>query len=83
MAKLIPLPTRVISDIEELRPMLTESLDYARTLSGIAALAQGEREIATDLIANLKTMVRIVNRMRSREQDIVQDAQATAPAPER
>lgn len=73
MPKLIPLPTRLISDIEELRPALKDASEWQRTLMRIAGLGDAEKQIVENVWVNLMMALRIVDRMRSREWDIVED----------
>lgn len=70
MPKLQPLPTRIISDIEELRPAAKDAIEWQRQLVRIPGLSDVERQIAVDVLVNLKVMDSIINRMRSREWDI-------------
>lgn len=79
MAQYTALPTRVLSDLEGLRPLLEESIEGTRNLVTVRGLSGAEIEILTDVLGSLKAMSKIINKMRSREWDIMQDAKESTP----
>lgn len=80
MPKLNPLPTRVISDIEELRPAIKDSVDWQRSLMQIRGLADTERRMIEDVLVNLRLALIIIDRMRGREWDVVNDGKENETA---
>lgn len=74
MPNLTPLPTRVISDIEEIRPAVKDAIKWQRGLFRIAGLSDEERQTIEDVLVNLRVIMAAIDRMRSREWDVVNDA---------